>query len=88
MLRDDTLADGNCGIHAFFLSLCDFVRQSLFMKRSAAWKRLSAVMPNTADTIQHLRKVAVDWMADHADAAVWDGMTFRDLACQMSHLER
>ena len=87
MLRHDTLADGNCGIHAFFLSLCDFARLNPGFKTSAAWKRLSRLSFNVADTVQHLRKVAVDWMADHADAAVWDGMTFRDLACQMSHLQ-
>ena len=27
------------------------------------------------------------WMGDNADVLVWEGMRFRDLACNMSHLQ-
>ena len=83
----DTVADGNCGIHAFYLSLVDFVRHSPGLKTSAAWKQLSKTTSRTADVIQHLRGVAVKWMQKNADIEVWDGMTFRELACKMSHLQ-
>ena len=42
---------------------------------------------NTDQLIKHLRVEAVKWMRDNADEPVWGGMRFRDLACQMSHLQ-
>ena len=87
-LCEDTATDGDCGIHAFYLSLCDLARRNPGFKNTAAWKRLSRVnKDNHAELMQHLRRVAVDWMTANADNAVWDGMTFRSLACQMSHMQ-
>jgi len=87
LLRDDTTRDGNCGVHAFFLSLADFADRNLAIKQISAWKALSKVKTNTAQLIKHLREVAVQWMRDNADLEVWDGMRFRDLALGMSHLQ-
>ena len=87
VLRDDTLCDGNCGVHAFFLSLADFADRNLTIKQICAWKALSKVKTKTAQLIKHLRQIAVQWMRDNADVEVWEGMRFRDLALRMSHLQ-
>ena len=87
LLRDDTMADGNCGVHAFFLSLANCVDRNHAIKQTRAWKALSKVKTNTAQLIKHLREVAVQWMRDNADLEVWEGMRFRDLALRMSHLQ-
>ena len=87
ILREDTLSDGNCGLHAFFLSLADFADRNCGLKQSRAWKALAKVKTKTAHLIKHLRRVAVEWMTDHADVEVWEGMRFRDLALRMSHLQ-
>ena len=86
-LCEETVADGNCGVHAFFLSLADFARHTPGLKTSNSWKQLSKATKTTAQLIKHLRGVAVTWMTDNADTSVWDGMRFRDVACQMSHLQ-
>ena len=87
LLRDDTTRDGNCGVHALFLSLADFADRNLAIKQLRAWKALSKVKTNTAQLIKHLREVAVQWMRENADLEVWEGMRFRDLALRMSHLQ-
>ena len=87
ILCEDTTTNGNCGIHAFWLSLADFARHTPNFKKNNAWKQLSKKSTNTSQLIKHLRDVAVTWMKDNADVSVWDGMRFRDLACQMSHLQ-
>ena len=87
MLREDTLADGNCGIHAFCLSLIDFADRYPAIKSSQAWKQIAKVRRNTSHAVKHLREVAVKWMTPNADVSVWNGMPFRDLACAMSHLQ-
>ena len=87
LMREDTKADGNCGVHAFFLSLADFADRNHAIKQTRAWKVLSKVKTNTAQLIKHLREVAVQWMRDNADLEVWEGMRFRDLALRISHLQ-
>ena len=87
LLNDDTSRDGNCGVHAFYLSLADFADRHHAVKATRAWKELSKVKANTAQLIKHLREVAVQWMRDNADLEVWEGMRFRDLALRMSHLQ-
>ena len=86
MLREDTLTDGNCGVHAFCLSLIDFADRNPAIRSTLAWKQFSKVRLNTSNAIKHLREVGVKWMTDHVIVPVWDGMLFRDLACAMSHL--
>jgi len=87
LLRDDTTKDGNCGVHAFFLSLADFADRNHAIKQTRAWKALSKVKTKTAQLIKPLREVAVKWMRDNADVKVWEGMRFRDLTLRMSHLQ-
>ena len=86
VLRDDTRADGNCGIHGFYLSLADFADRSQAMKNSNAWKNCTKLRRDTDKVIQHLRGAAVKWMKANGDRVVWNGMPFRVLACQMSHV--
>ena len=86
-LREDTAADCNCGVHGFFLSLADFADRNAGIRQIQPWKNLSKVRTNRAQLIKHLRMVAVQWMEENADSEVWEGMRFRDLALQMSHLQ-
>ena len=53
-LRDVALTDGNCGVHAFFLSVAELADFAGNFK----------VKTKTAQLITHLRRVAVQWMKD------------------------
>ena len=89
ILRDDTLSDGNCGIHAFLLSLVDFADRNPTIKATNKYKQLSRLLKKGSTATQHItnhmRGVAAQWMRDNADVFVWDGMTFRQVALAMSH---
>ena len=87
VLRDDTLCDGNCGVHAFYLSLADIANRNHAIKKLSAWKELSKVKAWNTQLITYLRKVAVKWMKANAGVEVWEGMRYRDLALRMSHVE-
>ena len=84
-LREDTVADGNCGPHSFGLSLIDCAQRNPSLKTGAAWKEFSRSAKHTPQMIAHLRATACRWMAANADTTVWDGMSFRNLACAMSY---
>ena len=87
VLRDDTLCDGNCGVHAFYLSLADIADRNHAIKKLSAWKELSKVKAWNTQLITYLRKVAVKWMKANADVEVWEGMRHREVALRMSHLQ-
>ena len=76
LLREDTKADGNCGVHAFFSSLADFADRNHVIKQTKVWKALSKLKTKAAQLTKHLWEVAVKWMRDNADVEVWEGMRF------------
>ena len=86
-LREDTVADGNCGPHSFGLSLIDCAQRNPSLKTGTAWKEFSKASKDTSKMIAHLRTTACRWMKTNADTIVWDGMPFRNLACAMSYLQ-
>ena len=89
ILRKDTSRNGNCGIHAFTLSLVDAADRNPSLKATNKYKTLSALIKNRSTASQHvtnhMRGVAAKWMRDNPDLFVLDGMTFRKIALAMSH---
>ena len=90
-----TATDGNCGVHAFGISLYAAGSKSKQLKATSAYKRfVTSRVSNTS--ITHLRNAGHGWMACSGDVVVWSGMSFKDLALTMSsheenyrgHLER
>ena len=74
---DDTVADGNCGVHAFGLSLHAEAQRNLALRNTAQYKAVSRKMSDTPELIAHLRGKAYSWMVSNADSLVWDGMLYR-----------
>ena len=86
VLAEDTISDGNCGPHAFIISLQTRSRNDRALQNRAAIRKLFAAAARDTNTaIRLARDTAVDWMRTHADDLMWEGMTFKTLAMHMSH---
>ena len=72
----ETAVDGNCGVHAFGLSLHAEAQRNQALRASAQYKALSKKMRDTSELIAHLREKAYNWMVSNADSLVWDGMLY------------
>ena len=82
----DTLTQGDCGVHAFAISLQDRADAGgLQLTRSHAFKTFRAKMKQGLSALMnHLRQTAVAWMQKHGADEVWAGVTFAALASSMS----
>jgi len=76
--------EGNCGLHAFALSLLTLAEGSRNWARRAVVRTL-AECDSPAAMASFLRAQAVATMRDIADEEMWEGMTFKTLAHSMSH---
>ena len=73
MIIATTVTDGNCGLHAFWLSA-----QHLFEKvRRQPW--LSFKKMKLADALSRLRKLAIERIKDHSGFSLWSDFTNGDL---------
>ena len=58
---DDIVTNGNCGVHAFGLSLADGAKHNKMLSSTSAFKEFTAMMnTNTEGMIAYLRKRCVD----------------------------
>ena len=82
---DDTVTDGNCGLHAFGLSLADGGKHNKDLSSTSAFKEFRALMnTSTERMIAFLRKRCVDAMIKIKNHTMWEGMDFKRLALSMS----
>ena len=81
----DTVTNGNCGVHAFGLSLADGGKHNKILSSTYAFKEFRAVInTNTEGMIAYLRKRSVDAMVKIKNHIMWEGMEFKQLALSMS----
>ena len=80
----DTLANGNCGIDAFGISLIEEANRNRALYCTNKYKKFLAASRIATARCAHLRSMALHWMENHADDIVWDGMSFKDLAVMMA----
>ena len=73
-----TLADGNCCLHAFSISLHASARIYPSLAKTTAFKRLAQHRTPEAQ-IDHLRYVAQTELAKCRGTIMWDGMTYEQL---------
>ena len=70
---EETVTDGNCGVHGFGLSLHMEGQRNLALRSSAQYKALAKVIKTPKEMIKHLREKAYSWMVGHADDVMWEG---------------
>ena len=80
----DTVADGNCGLDGFGISLIDEATHNRALYSTNKYKKFRAASKRPNEKVDHLRSVARQWMETHAEDMVWDGMPFKDLAVMMA----
>ena len=80
----ETLADGNCGIHAFWLGLQDIAASNHRLRQTNAYKQAAKADVSPAAICKHLRGKGTLWMEQHGDTLMWEGMQFKTLALMMS----
>ena len=82
----DTVTDGNCGIHAFLISLEEAAKRYSVIKRSHVYKKLQTkrASGDLANGLKHLRSEAMTWIFSHSSDVMWEGMTVKDLALSMA----
>ena len=73
---DDTVTDGQCGLHAFLIALTLAKRQWPRLQQLAAYKNLVKMRP-LQSKLEHLRLMAVTWLKENAHTALWEGMTVK-----------
>ena len=83
---DETVTDGNCGIHAFAIGLIDAAGSNKMLATTSQFKKARFLKGNAKELIQHLRCSAAKWMRAHADTQVWGDMSFKDIAVAMAGL--
>ena len=81
----DTVTNGNCGVHAFGLSLADAGKHNKILSSTLAFKEFRAMNnTSTEGMIAYLRKRCVDAMVKIKNHIMWEGMVFKQLALSMS----
>ena len=80
---EETLVDGNCGLHAFGIGVLQAGKKYCALARTSVYKKLSATR-EPLGMVKLLRGLAIEWMRAHGDVAVWDGMSVKFLAMAMS----
>ena len=83
-LADDTHGGGNCGPHAFGISLMDEASHNRSLHVTHRFKKCREHSKTPQMLIHYLRSVASHHMAEIADAKVWDQMPFKTLAVAMA----
>ena len=83
-VANNTVTDGNCGLHAFALSLLDVGKRTHGIRTTHAFKKIVSLQKNVPALLTHLRGLATKWMVDHGDLDLWDGMTYSAMALHMS----
>ena len=69
-LIDETVTDGNCGVHVFALGLLEAGRHLPPLYRTTQFKKLLTTRRDTNAMIHHLRHVACQWYDNNADTEV------------------
>ena len=62
----NTVTDGQCGLHAFLISLHDARHRWPSVTRLNAWKNLMKLRPLLSKLL-HLREIAVMWLQKHSN---------------------
>ena len=83
---DDTVTDGNCGIHAFVIALIDAAAIDKILASTSQFKQVRSLIANLKELILHVRRSACKWMNSNADTLVWENMRFKDVAVAMAGL--
>ena len=83
---DDTVTDGNCGIHAFVIALIDAAAIDKILASTSQFKKVRSLIANLKELILHVRRSACKWMNSNADTLVWENMRFKDVAVAMAGL--
>lgn len=78
---EDTIRDGNCGVHAFIIGLIDQTSHMRTRDKPAPLKQLLKCGP-AAKRIAMARAAGVAWLNTHATDMMWEGMTVQNL-CQV-----
>ena len=78
MADSNTVTDGQCGLHAFLISLTLARRQWQALSQLAVCKKLATFRP-LQSKLDHLRLIAVTWLRTHADTILWEDMTVKTL---------
>ena len=73
-LIDETVTDGNCGVHAFALALLEAGQHHQPLYKTARFKKCLPTRRDTNAMITHLRRVARQWYDNNPDTEVWPGM--------------
>jgi len=76
MVDRDTVTDGQCGLHAFLISLEEVRKRFTFLYGLGIAKRLSR-QRTLAAKLEFLRANAVTWIKDSAGADLWPGTTVK-----------
>ena len=82
-LAHDTLTDGNCGLHAFAISLLDGGKRYAALYNTSAFKKFHKYRRDPSAMVAYLRDLAMTWLLAHGDDEVWDNLTVRQLAISM-----
>ncbi len=80
----DTLAQGDCGVHGFGLSLHATGLTNKKLAGTRAYKSFLRVVGSVDGMVSHLRAAVKSWMYREGDSDAWDGMCFKALALAMS----
>ena len=83
-VADETITDGNCGIHAFVIGLLDESQRDKVLANTSQLKQVRKLRNNVKEMIAHVRRSAFKWMQANAETVVWDGMRFKDIAVAMA----
>ena len=83
-VNEETVTDGNCGIHAFAIALIDAAESDRVLDRTSQFKKVRSLKGNLKELILHLRRSAFTWMRANVGMIVWDDMNFRDIAVAMA----
>ena len=82
-LAQDTLTDGNCGLHGFAISLLDGGKRYAALCNTSAFKKFHKYRRDPSAMVAYLRDLAMSWLLAHGDDEVWDNLTVRQLAISM-----
>jgi hypothetical protein len=85
-VNEETVTDGNCGIHAFAVALIDAAESDKVLERTSQFKQARSLKGNLKELIMHLRRSASTWMRANVGTIVWGDMSFKDIAVAMAGL--
>ena len=74
IVDNTTRTDGQCGLHAFLISLTDAKHRFRHLASSGAWKQLSGAKEVSKKLIV-LRALALRWIKENQKTNLWDGVT-------------